>query len=916
LKAPYLLIRIGLVLGIAAAALLAQATGLVSGTVFDAQSGRPIAGATVEVDGKPEFKTQTDADGAFRLTLPAGTYKLKYTAANYIDTTVDAIAITPDQPADGSTVMPLKSAVTTVDVVEKLSAAQANAEAMLTERKLAAAVSDGISSEEIRKTVASDAAGAVEKVTGVSIVDSGYVYVRGLGERYSATMLNNSILPSTEPERRVVPLDLFPANLIESIRVLKSYTPDLPGEFSGGLVQMQTIEFPTAKTFRVSASTGFNSVTTFNNFLTHRGGRYDALGFDDGGRGLPGQIPVNQRLFPGSFTEQQFQQLGQSFPVNYQAEQIGSMRPEMSLSVTGGNTFGKLGVVGAFTFTNKPQRYQELQRYLVNAGSRPIIFTDYPDFNSSLQSARMGGVLNVAYRFNPSNKIVFRNTVTRDTDKETRVFSGLNGGIDNNITATRLRWVERMVFSTGVEGEHSAPKLGNSIFRWQFSYSDSRRDEPDLRENIRETETNQFLPLPQSAGRFYNNLQDKIYEPLAEWGLPFFKGSISGLLKVGFRGTFRDRQFEARRFRFVPVRTQTLDFSQPDNILLGPSNIRPDGWTLRENTRSTDTYSGSMDVYGGFAMVDLTLGPRWRVVGGIRVEDADINVRTIDPLVPGGVPAVANLNNRDYLPGVSVIYALTARQNLRAGYGRTVNRPDFRELSPFDFTNVLGGFNTVGNPNLRRASIQNMDFRWEWFPGGDQVVAASYFFKDFKDPIEVTIQPTTDLRQSFLNADGARNQGIELEARKSLGFIRPWLAKFALQGNYTFVSSNIRIPSEQTAFLTSKQRPLIGQSRHIYNVIVDWVEPRWRSNARFFVNSVSRRITDVGTLQLPDIYQERNTFLDFVYQYDILENGRWNLRFTAENLGDNNYRWTQGDFLVRQYRLGRTFSIGTSFSFF
>ena len=262
-----------------------------------------------------------------------------------------------------------------------------------------------------------------------------------------------------------------------------------------------------------------------------------------------------------------------------------------------------------------------------------------------------------------------------------------------------------------------------------------------------------------------------------------------------------------------------------------------------------------MDVYGGFAMVDLSLGPKWRVVGGVRVEDASINVTTIDPLVPGSVPAIAHLENRDPLPSVNLTYALTSHQNLRLGYARTLSRPDFRELSPFDFTNVLGGFNTVGNPNLRRAKIDNYDLRWEWFPGGSQVIAASYFYKDSTDPIEVTIQPTTDLRQSFINAAGAKNQGIELEFRRDLGFIHRYLSPFSLQTNFTFVDSNVMIPDDLALLLTTKKRPLVGQSRYIYNIIAEWNKPSWRSDARFYVNSVSRRITDVGTFDLPDIYR-------------------------------------------------------------
>jgi outer membrane receptor protein involved in Fe transport len=245
--------------------------------------------------------------------------------------------------------------------------------------------------------------------------------------------------------------------------------------------------------------------------------------------------------------------------------------------------------------------------------------------------------------------------------------------------------------------------------------------------------------------------------------------------------------------------------------------------------------------------------------------------------------------------------------------------PDiYQEPTTFlDFVNVLGGFTFAGNPDLRRAKIDNFDARWEWFFGGNQLLAVSYFYKDFTDPIETTVQPTTgDLRQSFFNAQGARNQGVEIEFRRNLQFLHPKLWPFSIQTNFTLVDSQVQLGDEQRGLLTSLTRPLTGQSRYIYNVIAEWSQPRWRSNARFYTNYVARRITDVGALGLPDIYQEPTTFLDFVYQFDVKEGGKWSIRFTAENLTDNHYQWTQAEVLQRSYRLGRTFSVGTSFSIF
>lgn len=897
-------------------------TGTIVGTVFDSATGSPLRGVRIEIDGQSDNTLVTDLDGKFRIPIAPGTYKLRFVADNYLDAVVEGLQVTHGEFAEASTVLVNKSTVTTVDVIESITPMISTAEAILAERRLAAVVSDGISKEEMRLAASSNAAAALEKVTGVSIVDNGFVYVRGLGERYSSTMLNNAIIPTTEPERRVVPLDLFPATLIDNIKVLKTYSPDLPGEFSGGVVQLQTVEFPTHKSLNVSVNYGFNSVATFNRFGTFPGGGRDWTGFDDGSRELPAIIPRDQRLFVGNFTNQEFQEFGRAFPANFSIDPIQSMRPSQTYSVSGGNTYGRLGVVGALTFSNSPQRIPELRRFLVNSGGgQAQIFSDYPTFDTDTESVRLGGVLNAALRLSANHKLLFRNTLTRDTDKEARFFAGLNGGNNNDIEATRLRWVERSLMSTGIQGDHAVSRLGNSLFTWQFTYSDSRRDEPDLRETIYglnpDTGQRFYLNLPESGLRFFSGLQDRIYEPQGAWGKPFFKGPVSGMLKLGGRATLRRRDFEGRRFRYFPVRAQTIDFTAPINELLGPANIRPDGFVLREITRGTDSYDAMMDIYGGFALLDLAVGGKWRFVGGIRVEDANIRVTTIDPLIAGGIPSIAELVNRDPLPSINAIYALTRRQNLRFGYGRTVNRPDFRELSPFEFTNVVGGFSTVGNPNLQRATIDNFDARWEWFLGGNQLIAASYFYKRFTDPIEQIYRPTaSELRQSFLNVAGANNQGIELEFRKNLGFLANRLAPFAIQSNFTFVDSDVVIPTDRFPQLTSRERPLVGQSRYIYNVVAEWAQPRLRSNARFYVNSVSRRITDVGTFALPDVYQERTVFLDAVYNLNLDETGKWLMRFSAENLGNNHYRFSQADILVRSFRIGRTFTVGMTYSFF
>ena len=894
-------------------------TGTVSGAVLDSLTGRPVPGVSIAVNGQSSDQNISGTDGRFAIKLSPGNYTLRFSANNYASVDVTDVAVVAGETTEASTVISNKGSITTIEVVEKVGAVDATAGAMLQERKLSAVVSDSIGREELAATASSDAAGALQKVTGVSVVGSGFVYVRGLGERYSATQLNGAVIPTTEPEKRVVPLDMFPSGMIESIKIAKTYSPDLPAEFSGGLVQLQTVEFPTQKMFSVTAKGGFNTMTTFDKFLTYPGGGTDFFGFGSSPKGIPSLIPTDKRLVQGQFTPAQLQEFGRSFSNTWEPTVSDSARPALDWSAVGGGTFGRFGVVGAFSFSNKPVLQSELQRYIRQGGNEPIIFTDYPNFREYGESARIGAVLNTAVKLTPSHKLVFRNTFTHDADKTAREFSGYDGGVDTNLLSQRIRYIERSLFSTGLEGDHSFNNWHNSLIHWQFTYSNSKRDEPDLREVIRNLLPDgrySFSASGSSGQRFFSSLDDRIYEPQADYSIPFFKGAISGLFKAGGRVTIRHRDFEARRFLFAPQQFTTLNLFLPSNQLFGPDNIRPSGFQITEFTRGTDTYAAEMNIYAGYAMVDLNLGKRWRLVGGLRIEDAEQIVTTIDNRIPNAKPVNATLQNRDPAPALNAIYALSAKQNLRFSYSRTVSRPDFRELSPFDFNNVLGGFVVAGNPNLKRALINNYDARWEAFPGGNQVFAASFFVKTFTDPIEQTIVPSNDLRQTFVNAKGARNLGIELEFRRSLATFTPRLKEFAASANFTFVDSNIDIKPEDATIVTSQSRPLLGQSRYIANAVLQWQRPRWHSDAKFYANYVSRRISDVGTFRIPDIYQEANTFLDFVYQYTIGERSKWGLRFEAENLADNDYRWTQGKFVQRDYHLGRTFQVGVSYSFF
>ena len=437
-------------LAVGGAALQAQdGDGSVLGFVYDASTGNPIPQVEVEVTGELTITATTTTEGSFAIdNVPPGTYTVSYKSANHQAVNVEGLEVLAGEIADASTVMSAKGEKTVVDVVATVASSVATQEAMLVERKLASTVSDTISAEEIRGGTSSDAAEAIEKVTGVTTMND-FVFVRGLDPRYSGTTLNNALLASTEPERRVVPLDLFPASLIDNIKVQKTYSPHLPGEFSAGLVQVETTEFPTRPTLSVSYSIGYNDQTQGRTFLDYPGGGRDFFGFDDGTRGLPSVIPSDQRIDRFTFSRNELQEFGHAFSNNWERVPRNLSRPSMSWNIVAGNSFGKLGIVGALTFSNSLRSIfdQERNYYFpnpmaatdpTNAGP-PVLQSEF-DYDESTEAVRLGGVLNVSYQFNPAHKLSLKNFFSRDTDDNARFYEGYYQDFNTDIRNQRLRF--------------------------------------------------------------------------------------------------------------------------------------------------------------------------------------------------------------------------------------------------------------------------------------------------------------------------------------------------------------------------------------------------------------------------------------------------------------------------------------------
>ena len=671
----------------------------ITGIVVDSDTELPVAAVTIRVTDS-QIRTTTDETGVFSLELPVGTYKIHASAPFYNTYVITDLEIKAGETPKSLRVLLVPQVVKLDAIKMPVQLSQASERGLLERRMRSSQIEDSISTEEISRLPASSAGEAIKRVTGVSIVGGRYVFVRGLGERYSNTLLNNVEIPSPEPNRRVVPMDIFPASLLASLQTVKTFSPDQPGGFAGGSVQVFTKDFPEELTMSLSMSTGFNTQATGEEGLIYPGGTFDFLGFDDGSRELPNiiqdraadvSIRERGRFTPAGFTPAEIQEFGQSFENVWSPErQALPINQGYKFNLGNSNTiFGKqFGYLGVISYGNSHSYGTQVRnafRIGLNETLSPV--TSY-NVERTGNEVEWGTVLNTSLRFSPEHRTSLRTLFTHTAEDETRTWEGFNADRNTDMRSTRLRYVERQLFSGQLAGTHDfnfgepaleGPEQPDVSMEWRLTYSRAARDEPDTRENIYEDRgdgTYTFRDVTQSGSRFFFDLEDDEYNARVDWKVRL---GTEGLFKFG--GLLRDRArtFDVRRFRFLPSDQvdATVNLSESPEILFQSQNIAPRVFELRESTRSTDNYLADHNIYSGYMMLDLPLSAKWQVMTGIRLESSDQEVTTYDPFAATRKEINANLETLDWLPGLNVTYRLTERMNLRLAASRTITRPDF-----------------------------------------------------------------------------------------------------------------------------------------------------------------------------------------------------------------------------------------------
>ncbi len=917
-----------------------------AGTIKDAETGEALGFANLvynRMEGSVAGTAQgtiSDETGSFEVAVAPGIYRVKIQFIGYKPFQKDAVLVRAGEKTRLDVALEVE-AFQGETIKIKADAIRNTDASLLVKRQLAGAVQDGISAEQIRTSTDSNAAEVVTRVTGVTLVDGKYVYVRGLGERYSSAQVNGSTVASPEANRRVLPFDIFPAGFLENVVIQKTYTPDQPGDFGGGAVNVSTLDFPSKRSWVVSVGSGTHNSTTGKDFATYDGGGRDHLGFDDGTRDIPdlvqqmaGDRAVRLRgiASPTGFTPAEVESLGQAFNKTW-SRKTESASPPMSFAASYGDEFGilgmPLGVVAAATLSNSFKTYEyEFAEYQALAADGSLEVLNDFDISRSSAETLLGGLVNAGWKLFEDHTLNLRAMYNHSSEDQVKFSTGPTD--DLPVRRTRLRFVERSLFSMSGGMNHKFDFLNGTKLDWRAEISEAEQDEPDrrsydyeLRTVISEEDTTETWELNRrssSAGltRAYSYLDDTDRNYGANLLVPFPQWSgLESQLKVGWARKNKDRDSAIRRFAFRNPTSgaSAYDFSLSPEELLTDENIGGSARTFRleELTRASDAYKASHDIKARYAMMELPIWSRLRFTGGVRVEESDLRVTTSSPIV-GAEPEVGRINEKDTLPAANFRLALTDRINLRGAFSRTLNRPDLRELTSQEYTDYDRDRSYIGNPELKQAELESWDMRFEIFPSPEETIAISAFTKSIDRPIEYQVYQGTGggelIRQPY-NGETGTLDGVELETRLGLGRVWSGLDRFGVSGNLTLIDSEVEIAlvSEREGRV---RRKLTGQSDYVANLALQYQSAGGTLSSSVQYNVFGERLDAAGPVDengeplYPDVFEQPRHMFDLTSSYRL---GPARLKLSVENILGEEYEAKQGTQIAERRELGRTVAL-------
>lgn len=920
-------------------------TGTLRGSITDGDTGEELIGATVMIIGT-STGTASDLDGNFSVSnIEPGIYTFTCQFISYDPITIKDVEIkSNDVTIQNFTLNSVSMGLE--EVVISAKAVTRSETAMLTIQKKAANVVDGLSSQQMKRSGDSDAAGALKRVSGINVEGGKYVFVRGLSDRYSKTTLNSADIPGLDPNRNTVQMDIFPTNLIENMIVYKTYSPNLPADFTGGLIDIVTLDFPETFTLSFSVKAGINSQASFNNnFLSYKGSSTDLFGYDNGFRDIPESASSEIPFYPSE--KQGLTDLTTSFnKIMAPTTMPSAMNSSYSFSVGNQHKVGKnsLGYILGLSYKYQEDFFENgiYGKYKLNGPEDEVLNTqENYKATQGIKESLWGVLANVSYKIGLKHKFSLNVFKNQSGQSQARYMIGRkpSDDMDNLFIETRkLLWLQRGFTSSQLRGEHYFDNISKLKINWIGSVTKSKQEEPDMR-----FFTNSYYPdneeqymyavdpsIYKVPSRYYRNMEEENYNFKVDASLDLGKKENTSKLQFGGAYSYKTRDFNEKRvdykFQF-PSSTYNGNVSEyiaDNNIGLNYSGYNPRtgsnfGLYIQGNPEDDlkNSYTANQTVTAAFVMIDAKLTSKLRVVTGVRYEHTLINSASKDSTLESGY-----LNNNDFLPALNLTWFVNNNTNLRLNASRTLARPSFRELAPYASEDFEDGYVYIGNKDLVRTLIDNIDFKYEYFISPSEIASAGFFYKRFKNPIEVVDNPSAQNAElTWKNMDQAVVYGFELDFRKKLNFVNA-LRNIKVGINFTYVYSEVSIDTSELALIRATDpgakniRPMAGQSPYIINASIGYNNPDMGLDVNLVYNVAGPKLiinTKGGT---PDIYQQPSNSLNLVATKTI--GHRFIASFKASNLLNAVYKQTYTfkdvEYIARQYTKGRVFEIGIKYS--
>ncbi len=912
----------------------ALSQGTISGKVTDSKTQEGVIGANVVIQGTTQGSA-TDLEGNFTiLNVKEGTYTLVISSVTYKTHTVPGVIVETAKKI--SIDISLSEDVSELDEVVVQGKRHTDTDFELVRAiKESKVVVVGITAEQIGKSLDRDAAQVLRRVPGVTIRGDQFVQIRGLSERYNPVMLHNTYAPSVETDVRSFSFATIPSSQLDKMLVFKSPSADMPGDFAGGIVKIFTRSIPEENSFIIDYSTQVRLGTTFSDYNSQQKGPANFTGFNTGFYDLPDGFPADV----SKVGREALPSVGQSLK-NLWAVNKSVAIPDQRLTLNSNKKFNwgkvEVGNITALSYSNAYTIFDvERNDYTTTPGGTPDQNFGFKDRQYN-QLIRTGLLFNWAFKFNANNIIEFKNLYNQSSSDQyvDRIGAGFSQGQKNGA----FDKLYRGIYSGQLMGTHQLFN-GRTSVEWVAGYNDSYRTQPDYKRflsNQDGTSGNYAVRIPNTVtpnqlGRFYSNLNESGYSGGASVKQRFDFGNNpmkAPELKAGFFFENKTRTFAARNIGYT-LASGTLNPSlafAPVEVLFQPQNINnTDGIQIGELTYKKDSYSASNNLMAYYLMASIPMGGKFKLDAGARVEN---NLQKLDSYDDFAQKPV-NVNNQvsRLLPSANLSYNFTDKMLVRTAYGETLNRPEFRELSPFSFFDFNFNFLYFGNPNLKTAKIQNVDLRWEFYPSSGELITIGGFYKNFNDPIESVVDlnsPGGGVKNvTFGNADNAKTYGVEVEVKKSLNGLTSskFLNNINVLVNATFVKSIVKLPASLSGG-REPERPLQGQAPYVFNAGLFYTSQATGWQVNLLYNVVGKNIAFVGNNNYPDVYLMPRNVVDITFNKRISE--RFNLRggitdilnqplqFLQDANGDGNHE-DGTDSRIQSFKPGQVFSIGFTY---